>query len=193
MVQETIDQIGRIREHIRVAQDRQKKYADRRRTEIVFEVGESVWLRVSPTRGIRRFGIKGKLSPRFIGPFPILDRVGEVAYRLALPTSLGGVHDVFHVSQLRRYIPDPSHALDYSDLHGEPDHTFVEHPVRILDRRVKQLRSRIVPMFLVQWARRSPEEATWETEESLRTSYGEMVDTLLDSYVEPSVDVVLKR
>ena len=160
MVQETVDQIGRIREHIRVARDRQKKYADRRRTEIVFEVGESVWLRVSPTRGIRRFGIKGKLSPRFIGPFPILDRVGEVAYRLALPTSLAGVHDVFHVSQLRRYIPDPSHELDYSDLHVEPDHTFVEYPVRILDRRVKQLRSRIVPMFLVQWARRSPEEAT---------------------------------
>ena len=107
--------------------------------------------------------------------------------------SLAGVHDVFHVSQLRRYIPDPSHALDYSDLHIEPDHTFVEYPVRILDRRVKQLRSRIVPMFLVQWARRSPEEATWETEENLRTGYGEMVDTLLASYVEPSADFVLKR
>ena len=79
MVHETVDQIGRIREHIGIAQDRQKKYADRRRTEIVFEVGKHVWLRVSPTRGVRRFGIKGKLSPRFIGPFPILDRVGELA------------------------------------------------------------------------------------------------------------------
>jgi hypothetical protein len=176
---------------MRVAQDRQKKYADRRRTEIVFEVGDHVWMRVSPTRGVRRFGIRGKLSPRFIGPFEILERVGEVAYRLALPPSLAGVHDVFHVSQLRRYIPDPSHILDHSDLRIEPDHTFVEHPIQILDRRVKKLRNREVPLVLVQWARREPEEATWETEDSLRASYGTALDDLLASYVEPREDLTL--
>lgn len=191
LVRETVDEVGRIREHMRVAQDRQKKYADRRKTEIEFEVGSHVWLRVSPTRGVRRFGIKGKLSPRYIGPFEILDRVGEVAYRLALPPSLAGVHDVFHVSQLRQYVPDPSHVLDYSDLQIEPDHTFVERPVRVLDRRVKRLRNREVPLLLVQWSRRSPEEATWETEESIRASYGDVLDKLLASYVEPSIDISL--
>ena len=150
-----------------------------------------MWLRVSPTRGVRRFGIRGKLSPRYVGPFPITDRIGAVAYRVTLPMSLAGVHDVFHVSQLRRYVPDPSHVLDYSDLHVESDHTFEEHPIAILDRRVKQLRRREVPLVLVQWSRRGPEEATWETEESLRTSYGSALDDLLASYVEPVADVKL--
>jgi hypothetical protein len=126
-----------------------------------------------------------------VGPFEILERVGEVAYRLALPPSLAGVHDVFHVSQLRRYIPDPSRILDYSDLQIEPDHTYVERPVRVLDRRVKKLRTKEVPLLLIQWSRRSPEEATWETEDSLRASYGSVVDELLASYVEPSVDLSL--
>ena len=88
------------------------------------------------------------MNPRYIGPFEILDRVGEVAYRLALPPSLAGVHDVFHVSQLRQYIPDPGHILDYSGLQIEPDHTFVERPVRVLDRRVKRLRNREVHLLL---------------------------------------------
>ena len=148
----------------------------------MFEVGDHVWLRVSPTRGVRRFGIKGKLSPRFIGPFEILERVGEVAYRLALPPSLAGVHDVFHVSQLRKYVPDPSHVLDHSDLRIEADHTFVERPIRILDRRVKQLRTKEVPLVLIQWSRRSPEEATWETEESIRASYSSVWDELIAEF-----------
>ena len=120
-----------------------------------------------------------------MGPFPILDRVGETAYRLALPPSLAGVHDVFHVSQLRRYVPHESHKLDYSDLHIEPDHTFVEYPIRVLDRRVKRLRQREVPLVLIQWSRRGPEEATWETETSLRESYGSILDELLAAYREP--------
>ena len=85
---------------------------------------------------MRRFGIKGKLSPRYIGPFEILDIVGEVAYRLALPPSLEGLHDVFHVYQLRRYVSDPSHVLDHSGLTVEPFHTFTEYPMCVLDRRV---------------------------------------------------------
>ena len=184
MVQSTVDCVGQIREHMRAAQDRQQKYADRRRVEIVFEVGQHVWLRVSPTRGVRRFGVKGKLSPRFVGPFPILDRVGETAYRLALPPSLAGVHDVFHVSQLRRYIPHESHKLDYSDLHIEPDHTFVEHPIRVLDRWVKRLRQREVPLVLIQWSMRGPEEATWETEASMRESYRSTIDELIAAFGE---------
>ena len=129
-------------------------------------------------RGVHRFGVRGKLSPRYIGPLEILKRVGEVAYRLALPPSLAGVHDVFHVSQLRRYVADPSHILDHSDLVIEPDHTFLEHPIRVLDRRVKMLRRREVPLLLIKWSRRSPEGATWETEESIRTSYPEFFESL---------------
>ena len=148
-------------------------------------------MRVSPTRGVRRFGIRGKLSPRYVGPFPITQRVGAVAYRIELPESLAGVHDVFHVSQLRRYIPDPSHVIDHSDLQLEPDHTYEERPIAVLDRRVKQLRHRTVPLVLVQWTRRGCGEATWETEESLRASYGSTLDDLLAAYVEPVADASL--
>ena len=129
-------------------------------------------------RGVRRFGVQGKLSPRYIGPFDILERVGEVAYILALSPSLAGVHDVFHVSQLRRYVADPSHILDHSGLVIELGHTFIEHPIRVLDRRVKKLRRREVPLLLIQWFRRSPKEATWETEESIQSSYPMFYESL---------------
>ena len=132
-----MDQIARIREHMRISQDRQRKYAMQRTRELEFAVGDHVWLRVSPTRGVRRFGVKEKLSPRFVDPFEILERIGAVAYRLALLPALVGIHDVFHVSQLRGYIPDPTHILDHSGLSIEPDHTFREEPMRFLDRRVK--------------------------------------------------------
>ena len=117
-------------------------------------------MRISPTRGIRRFGIKGKLSPRYIGPFEILEKVGERAYRLVLPPSLEGVHLVFHVSQLRQYISDSNHKLSYEELKIELDHTFVEQPIAALDRRMKKLRNKEIPLLLIQWSRRGVEEAT---------------------------------
>ncbi|GKV02736.1 hypothetical protein SLEP1_g15133 [Rubroshorea leprosula] len=101
-----------IKERLRAAQSRQKSYADRRRRDLEFEVGDHVFLKVSPTRGVLRFGIRGKLSPSYIGPYPILERIGEVAYRLELPGNLAGVHDVFHVSLLRKYVPDQSHIVN---------------------------------------------------------------------------------
>ena len=98
MIQETVEKVALIREHMLAAQSRQKSYADKRRRPLEFEVGKQVWLRVSPTRGVKRFGVKGKLSPRYIGPFEIIERIGEVAYKLALPPALEGIHPVFHVS-----------------------------------------------------------------------------------------------
>ena len=98
------------------AQSRQKSYADKRRRPLEFEVGNHVLLKVSPTRGVFRFGKKGKLSPRYIGPFEILERVGNLAYRLALPPSLSRVHNVFHVSQLRKYVADTSHIINSTSL-----------------------------------------------------------------------------
>ena len=98
------------------SQSRQKSYADAKRRDVEFEVGDYVFLRVSPMRGVKRFGTKGKLSPRFIGPFQILDRVGAVAYQIALPPSLSGVHNVFYVSMLCKYVSDPTHVLSYEHL-----------------------------------------------------------------------------
>ena len=135
MVRETTEKVRIIRQRLQTAQSRQKSYADRRRRPLEFEVGDHVFLRVSPRRGLTCFGRGGKLSPRYIGPFYIIERVGEVAYRLALPPQLSGVHDVFHVSMLRKYEPDPSHVLEWSDLDLEADVSYEERAIQILDRR----------------------------------------------------------
>ena len=122
-----MDKIRTIQEHLRAAQDRQKSWADSNRRPLEFQVGEYVFLKISLTKGVIRFGGRGKLSLRYIGPFEVLERVGEVAYRLALPPSLEGVHNVFHVSQLRRYIRDESHVLDYSELELQPDLLYLNN------------------------------------------------------------------
>ncbi|XP_069151917.1 uncharacterized protein [Solanum lycopersicum] len=112
--------------------------------------GDHVWLRVSPMKGVMRFGKKGKLSPRFIGPFEILSRVGEVAYKLALPPSLSAVHPVFHVSMLRKYIPDESHVLSLDSVELGQDFTFEEEPIAILDRQIRKLRTKEIASVKVQ-------------------------------------------
>ena len=111
-----MEKVKIIGKRLKAAQDRQKRWTDLYRRPLEFEVGDFVFLKISPTKGVIRFGSRGKLSPRFIGPFEILERVGEVVYRLALPPSLDGVHEVFHVSQLRKYVRDDSHVLDHSEL-----------------------------------------------------------------------------
>ncbi|GAV86255.1 Chromo domain-containing protein [Cephalotus follicularis] len=121
-----------------------------------------------------RFGKKGKLTPRFIGPFEILERVGPVAYRLALPPSLSDVHNVFHVSMLRKYHPDPSHVLQWEPLELRTDLSFEEIPIRILDRRIKQLRSKTIPLVKVLWQYHGVEEATWEREDDMRAKYPQL-------------------
>ena len=141
--------IEKFRTRMLASQSRQKSYADGKRRDEEFEVGDYVFLRVSPMRGVKRFGTKGKLSPRFIGPFQILDRVGAVAYRIALPPSLSGVHDVFHVSMLRKYVSDPTHVLSYEHLQLDQDLSFEEKPVQVLDRKDKVLRTKTVPLVKV--------------------------------------------
>ncbi|GAV77734.1 Chromo domain-containing protein [Cephalotus follicularis] len=121
-----------------------------------------------------RFGKKGKLTPRFIGPFEILERVGAVAYRLALPPSLADVHNVFHVSMLRKYHPDPSHVLQWEPLELRTDLSFEEIPIRILDRRIKQLRSKTIPLVKVLWQYHGVEEATWEREDDMQAKYPQL-------------------
>ena len=111
IVQVTYDKINVIWDRLKIAQDRQKSYANNRRRDLEFKVGDMVFLRISPWKGVLRFGKRGKLSPRYIGPYRIVERIGEVAYLLELSSDLDRIHDVFHVSMLRRYIPDPSHVL----------------------------------------------------------------------------------
>ena len=129
LVQRTNKAIVKIRARILASQSRQKSYVDAKRRDVEFEVGDYVFLRVSPMRGVKRFGAKGKLSPRFIGPFQILDRVGAVAYRIALPPSLSSVQDVFHVSMLRKYVSDPTHVLSYEHLQLDQDLSYEEKPI----------------------------------------------------------------
>ena len=140
LVRETTEKVAVIRERLRVAQSRQKSYADRRRRPLEFEVGSHVFLRVSPKKGLVRFSRGGgKLAPRYIGPFEVLGRVGAVAYRLALPPQLGNVHNVFHVSQLRVYHADPSHVIQWADVEVADDVSYEEKPVRIIDSREQVL------------------------------------------------------
>ena len=103
------------------------------RQPLEFEVGDHVFLKVMPKRGVVRFGKRGKLLPRFVGPFEILERVGTVTYRLMLPPNMSGVHEVYHVSMLRKYTPDPAHVVDWGQIEVDTDGTFKEGPVCILD------------------------------------------------------------
>ncbi|GJX79408.1 putative nucleotidyltransferase, ribonuclease H [Tanacetum coccineum] len=136
-----------------------------------FQTGDRVFLKVSPFRGVKRFGIKGKLSPRFIGPFEILERIGEVSYRLALPPQLSHVHDVFHVSLLRGYHYHPLHVASYPFDQIQPDMSLSEEPESILDRQERVMRNKIIPFVKILWKNHPEREATWETEESMRASY----------------------
>ena len=124
-----------------------------------------------PKRGVVRFGKRGKLSPRFIGSFEILERVGTVAYRLALPPSMSSVHEVFHISMLRRYTPDPDHVVNWGEIEVDMDGTFEEGPVCIVDSRNQVLRRKTVRLVRVLWHDRGVEESTWEREDTMRPTY----------------------
>ena len=133
LIRDTSEKVSLIRQRLLTAQSQQKSYANVRRRPLEFEVGDHVFLKVMPKRGVVRFGKHGKLSPSFIGLFEILERVGTVAYRLALPPNMIGVHEVFHVSMLRKYTPDPAHVVDWGQIEVDTDGTFKKGPVCILD------------------------------------------------------------
>ncbi|KAL2226202.1 UNVERIFIED_CONTAM: Transposon Tf2-12 polyprotein [Sesamum indicum] len=171
LVQETVEKVQVVKKCLKAAQDRQKSYVDQHRREIEYEVGDKVFLKISPWRGILRFGKQGKLSPRYIGPYEIIERIGPLAYRLALPAELSQIHDVFHVSMLRRYRSDPSHIIHEPEIEISEELTYVEEPAEILDRNVRKLRNKDIPMVKVRWSHHSPREATWEVEEHMKEKY----------------------
>ena len=171
MIRDTFEKVSLIRQHLLTAQSRQKSYADVRRRPLELEVGDQVFLKVMPERGVVRFGKRGKFSLRFIRPFEILERVGTVVHRLALPPSMSGVHEVFHVSMLQKYTPDPAHVVDWGQIEVDIDGTFEEGPVCILDSRDQVLRRKTVRLVRVLWRHYGVEESTWEHEDTMRATY----------------------
>jgi hypothetical protein len=163
-----------IQENLRVAQSRQKSYADKGRRDLLFEVGDFVYLKVSPMRGTHRFQVKGKLAPRYVGPFKIVDRKGEVTYQLELPPQLPDVHDVFHVSQLKKCLRvlEEQLTMEEFDLGGYL--MYSERPGKILDTAEQVTRNKVIKTCKVQWSHHTEDKATWEHEEELRADYPEL-------------------
>jgi hypothetical protein len=171
ILQEVEKQVRMVRENLRVAQSRQKSYADHRRRELSFEVRDFVYLKVSPMRGLHRFKVQGKLAPRFIRPFKILEKRGEVAYQLELSPQLSRVHDVFHVSQLNKYLCVPEEQIPMEDLDAKEDLSYQEYPVKILETSERVTQNKKIRMCKVQWSHHTEEEATWEREEELKAEF----------------------
>ena len=171
LVQETEEKVKMIRERLKIATDRHKSYANMKRKDIRYEIGDKVFLKVSPWKKVLRFGKKGKLSPRFIGPYEVIEKVGPVAYQLALPPNLEKIHNFFHVSMLRRYRLDPSHVVSSKTIELRPDLTYEEEPVEILAREVQELWNKKIPLVKVLWRNHKTEEATWKSEETMRQQY----------------------
>ena len=160
LVRDTFEKVDLIRKHLLTPQSLQKSYAGRRRWPLEFEVGDYVFLKVMPKRGVVRFEKRGKLSPRYIGPLEVLERVGMVAYQLALLPSLSSVHVVFHVSMLRKYTPDPTHVVYWGELVVDVDETFEEEPMCIIDSRDQVFRSKTVRLVKVLWQHHRIKEVT---------------------------------
>ncbi|KAK8931451.1 hypothetical protein KSP39_PZI016502 [Platanthera zijinensis] len=169
-IDKTTDRIKLIQERMRTAQDRQAKYHDQKHRSVEFSVGDYVYLKVRPVRGVSRIKRMKKLSPRFVGPFEVLERVGEVAYRLALPEEMSGVHDVFHVSYLRRAVRDSSQIISTEEAPIETDLSIGVRPVKIVDSRIQKLRNREIRMVKVLWMNCGRPEYTWEREDELKSN-----------------------
>jgi hypothetical protein len=171
ILQEAEKQGRMVRENFRVAQSRQKRYADLRRREVRFEVGDFFYPKVSPMRGLRHFKVRGKLAPRFIGPFKILEKRGEVAYQLELPPQLSVVRDVFHVSQLKKCLRVLEGQIPMEDLDAKEDHSYQEYAIKILETSKRVTRNKRIKMCKVQWSHHTEEQAKWEREEELKAEF----------------------
>ncbi|GJX81688.1 putative reverse transcriptase domain-containing protein [Tanacetum coccineum] len=171
IIHETTEKIVQIKSRIQAARDRQKSYADVRRKPLEFQVGDKVMLKVSPWKGVIRFGKRGKLNPRYIGPFKIIAKVGTVAYRLELPEQLSRVHSTFHVSNLKKCMADENLVIPLDEIQVDDKLNFIEEPVEIMDREVKRLKQSRIPIVKVRWNSRRGPEFTWEREDQMQKKY----------------------
>ncbi|GJS09677.1 putative reverse transcriptase domain-containing protein [Tanacetum coccineum] len=174
LVQETTDKVVAIKERLQAARDRQKSYADNRRKPLEFEVGDRVMLKVSPWKGVVRFGKKGKLALRYVGPFEILERIAPVAYRLRLPEELSGVHDTFHVSNLKKCLADASLHVPLNEIKVDKALRFIEEPVEILDREIKSLKRSKISLVKVRWDSKRGPKFTWERKDFMKSKYPQL-------------------
>jgi hypothetical protein len=151
---------------------RQKSYHDKGTTPRQFEVGDHVYLKVSTTKGLQRFGVKGKLAPRYIGPYEIIEVCGPMACHMQLQERFSAVHKVFHVIQLKKGVPVPENeAITEANAWIDPDFSLIKNTMRVLDRKERKTQRQTGRMYKIQWSHHSEEEATWETEEYLNTKY----------------------
>jgi hypothetical protein len=174
IVIEAEEKVKMIQERLETTQLRQKHYVDQRRQQIEYKVGDHVYLKVSPFKGTKRFEEKGKLAPRCVGPFRIVARCGAVAYQLELPQSLSSLHDVFHVSQLKKCFKETNpndRGVNIDDINLQPILSCKEYPIRILDRAQRKTRNKATKFVKVQWSCHSVWEATWEQDDQLRKDY----------------------
>ncbi|KAK1615215.1 hypothetical protein QYE76_020732 [Lolium multiflorum] len=174
--------VHKIREYLKTAQSRQKSYADKRRREMTFEIGDFVYLKVSPLKGMQRFQLKGKLVPRYVGPFKVLSRRGEVSYQLELPEEMSVVHNVFHISLLRKCLEVPEKTevfknIDHRSVDINTDLTYHEVPIRILEEAYRTTRTGSIKFLKIQWSNHTEEEATWEREEDMKKEYPDLFRT----------------
>jgi hypothetical protein len=142
-----------------------------------FEVGDYMYLKVSPMRGVHRFGVRGKLAPRYVGPYKVLAWRGPVAYSIQLPDILSAIHDVFHVFELKKCLRVPTEAVEIEGLSLQPDLLYEEHPVKILDEKERVTRNNVVKLYKVQWQHHSKEEATWELESYILKHYPHLLSS----------------
>ena len=174
LVQITSEKVKVVRDNLKIARYRQKSYADNRRRDLQFEIGDRVFLKITPWKGFLRFGKRGKLSSRYIRPYEIVSKVGPVAYKVKLPPKLSRIHDAFHVSMLRKYIPDPSHVLREHPVQLKENLTYEETHVQILDRKEQVLRNKVIPLVKVLWKNHERDAATWEPEVQMRRQYPQL-------------------
>ncbi|GJV23304.1 hypothetical protein Tco_1375999 [Tanacetum coccineum] len=171
LVQETTEKISQIKDRLKAARDCQKSYYDKRRKPLEFSVGDYVLLKASPWKGVVRFGKKGKLAPRFIGPFEIIEKIGSVAYELDFPEELDGVHDTFHVLNLKKCLADPTLQVPLDEIQVDAKLNLMEEPVEILEREFKKLKRSRISIDKVRWNSKRGPEFTWERKDQMKLKY----------------------
>ncbi|XP_052485149.1 uncharacterized protein LOC128040440 [Gossypium raimondii] len=171
LIHETEEKVKVIQDSLKAASDRQKSYVDLKRKEIEFQVGDKIFLKVLPWKKVLRFDRKGKLSSRFIGPYEIIKRIRAIVHRLALLPKIDRIHNVFHISMLRRYWSDPSHVISSTEVKIQPQMTYSKELIKILVHEMKELINKKVALVQVLWQRHGIEEVTWKLEEIMRKQY----------------------